>query len=578
MSASLTPTTDDLANAWATRLTTLRQEAGERTSVTTTNVKDSLFWFEKDLNKACRPFLFWSALPSGSLANKNAVDEALSVYDNRSVQFATACGSYVSGNSSQFQAYATSSFDERRCLSMISEPANVTDLAKQKTLPFPYTIPNRSLTYDKDIDQLENDCLIELQTRFVMNIITKSPIKVILIELMLGGCGGILRYTFLKKLGSLAKAFGVMFVVDEIFTGGRTGSFLLSQETPPEFLSRIDSVTIGKWLGVGIVLRRSNPDFGTSVSSAIRGESTIIDLWNARAELHHIVTHLEDIPLKREKVLKQLKLTSQECWGKGIVIFGPIKLDEDAKSLKCRYTPLLDMNVPIDDKGSSPRPILNYKVETDENIRKMVRMWINHSENLPQYMIARDVLNMVCTQEEKMNQGEYINAFVSSLDVKCPVSVKKGKQIIKSMVEEGLLLHRKVGSKRKRVLVPAEILRWFDSIPNICVMENDDESMKRIAFDDTKGFHSKNIGSQMKQGYSTNVQAEIMKYMNSNRTVLLDLYGVLPLFESKKPESTKPVKPTTNKAVKRGSGDYIEVDDDDDDDDDEDGNDSDYEA
>jgi hypothetical protein len=109
-------------------------------------------------------------------------------------------------------------------------------------------------------------------------------------------------------------------------------------------------------------------------------------------------------------------------------------------------------------------------------------------------------------------------------------------------------------------------------------MENDDESMKRIAFDDTKGFHSKNIGAQMKQGYSTNVQAKIMEEMISNRTVLLDLYGVLPLFESKKPESTKPVKPTTNKAVKRGSGDYIEVDDDDDDDDDEDGNDSDYEA
>jgi hypothetical protein len=134
----------------------------------------------------------------------------------------------------------------------------------------------------------------------------------------------------------------------------------------------------------------------------------------------------------------------------------------------------------------------------------------------------------------------------------------------------------KVGSKRKRVLVPAEILRWCDSNQNICVMENDDESMKRIAFDDTKGFHSKNIGVQMKQGYSTNIRGQIMMYMFSNQTVFLDIFGVLPLLESKKAETTKPVKPTTSKADKHDSGDYIEFDDEDDDDEDEDGNDSDY--
>jgi len=573
MSASLT-TTDDLANAWATRLTPLTQEPDERTPVTTTTDKDSLYYFAKDLNKVCRPFLFWSALPSGSLANKNAVDEALSIYDNRSVQFATACGSYVSGNSSLFQAYATSTFDERKCLSMISEPGKVTDLAKEKTLPFPYTIPNQSSNYNDDIQQLENDCLIELQARFVMNINANIPIKVILIELLLGGCGGILRYTFLKKLGSLAKAFGIMFVVDEVFTGGRTGSFLLSQETPPEFLSRIESVTIGKWLGVGIVLRRCNPDFGKSVSSATRGESTIIDLWNARKELDHVVTHLEDIPLKRQKVIDHLKLMSQDCWGKGIIIFGPIKLGEEANSLKCRYTPLLDMDVTIDDKGFSPRPMLDYKVHTDATIGKMVRIWINHSKNLPQYKMARDVLNLVCTQERRMNLKDHVEA--SSRDVTCQVTGIQGRQIIKNMVNRGLFSSMKVGSKRKRVLVPAEILRWCDSNQNICVMENDDESMKRIAFDDTKGFHSKNIGVQMKQGYSTNIQGQIMMYMFSNQTVFLDIFGVLPLLESKKAETTKPVKPTTSKADKHDSGDYIEFDDEDDDDEDEDGNDSDY--
>ena len=88
---------DNLANTWATRIT--RDDVATR-SLVTTNIPQCNDEFIDNLNDACNPFSFWSSHASGSVANKNAVDEVVAVTQgaNTTNCFATACGSYVSGN------------------------------------------------------------------------------------------------------------------------------------------------------------------------------------------------------------------------------------------------------------------------------------------------------------------------------------------------------------------------------------------------------------------------------------------------------------------------------------------------
>jgi hypothetical protein len=95
---------DNLANSWATHIT--RDDVARR-SVLTTNVLHCNDEFVDNLNHACNPFSFWSSHASGSVANKNVVDEVVAVTQGADTTncFVTACGSYVSGNRSSFQAY-----------------------------------------------------------------------------------------------------------------------------------------------------------------------------------------------------------------------------------------------------------------------------------------------------------------------------------------------------------------------------------------------------------------------------------------------------------------------------------------
>ena len=448
---------DNLANSWATHIT--RDDVARR-SLVTTNIPQCNDEFIDNLNHACNPFSFWSSHASGSVANKNAVDEVVAVTQGAVTTncFATACGSYVSGNRGSFQAYTTLAFDEQKLFAMIAKPAKTTDEAKKTTLPFPYTIINNSKGYSKRIRKLENECLMEIHSRCITSIISGRPIKVILLELMLGGSGGMLRDIFLKKLGCIAKELDIFFVVDEILTCGRTKSFLLSQQTPIEFRSRIHSITIGKWMGLGIILKQFHVDFGESVASGIRGESTTIDLRHALVAVKHVVEHLDSISSIRKKVLTCLKLKNEECWGTGLLIYGPKKLGENLPALKCRYTPLLENSVEIDFRGAR-RTIPNLKVDTDKQIHLLVVDWLDHSKKLAQYRRSREVVEILCANDAApKNITENMSACDSLFPGRTPNQKKEWINVLKIIDEKKLLVHKQIGKKRKRVLQPSDKL------------------------------------------------------------------------------------------------------------------------
>jgi adenosylmethionine-8-amino-7-oxononanoate aminotransferase len=80
------------------------------------------------------------------------------------------------------------------------------------------------------------------------------PIMSLFLELILAGNGAFLSDRSLNKIAILSKQHYFKIVVDEIMTGGRTGSLLLLTTKSINFISCVSHVTLGKWCQCGIIL------------------------------------------------------------------------------------------------------------------------------------------------------------------------------------------------------------------------------------------------------------------------------------------------------------------------------------
>ncbi|HEY0467260.1 MAG TPA: aminotransferase class III-fold pyridoxal phosphate-dependent enzyme, partial [Polyangiaceae bacterium] len=103
-----------------------------------------------------------------------------------------------------------------------------------------------------------------------------GAVGAILVEPILGR-GGVLvpPPEFLPELGKLAREFGALCVVDEIWTGlGRSGKMLYSSS--PEFTA--DLLCLGKGLGGGLPI------------SAVVGRGEVLEAWRREAEVVHTST------------------------------------------------------------------------------------------------------------------------------------------------------------------------------------------------------------------------------------------------------------------------------------------------
>ncbi len=110
------------------------------------------------------------------------------------------------------------------------------------------------------LEEYEDTHLLHLRHVLVDRAARSNPVRVLLVELVLACAPLGLRPRFVAELHCLCKDFGVMLVVDEIFTRWRCGRFLLSTSdwylspANDKGLDRVaDVIVIGK-MGMGVVL------------------------------------------------------------------------------------------------------------------------------------------------------------------------------------------------------------------------------------------------------------------------------------------------------------------------------------
>ena len=277
--------------------------------------------------KACFPGFELNKLTmNGSDANINAL--LVATCGDYST-FLVGCGSYVSGDGGILQGFSSSCVDIINGMSRIAKTTKyMSHEGKHAVIPLPYHIPT-SIT-SVDLSDLEDKCSKELLTRLILAKMKNNDVRCILIEPMLACNGAILSDTFYEIIATLATRFNFVVVLDEILTCGRITDMLLFYKLPATFQGVIAYVTVGKWIGCGLVLQNINNQyvkniFKKSTKMTRRGYSTDIDTTNQTRMITYVSMNLVKIPVKRMKVLEVLGVLEEDAWGVGILIFCSVK-------------------------------------------------------------------------------------------------------------------------------------------------------------------------------------------------------------------------------------------------------------
>ena len=147
---------------------------------------------------------------------------------------------------------------------------------QEQTVPLPYNIPGDWLP-DARLCNYKRYCLDHLHETLLFAFFSGKPYKAILLEYILGGNGAELLIEFLTSLSYLLKLFGVVVVADEVLTGGRVGpGIAMTTSMPSEFKKSVEFITLGKFMGCGLVLQRKQPK-PVDIGLSLRGFSTSAD-------------------------------------------------------------------------------------------------------------------------------------------------------------------------------------------------------------------------------------------------------------------------------------------------------------
>lgn len=233
---------------------------------------------------------------------------------------------------------------------------------------------------------------------------------------MLASNGSSLSDRFLKMLGKFAQDFGLTFIVDEIMTGGRCGVMLMVQNAPKEFQCGITHVTMGKWTQKGLVLVSTN-FFNENVANTSHTEprmlSRHVDCRDVAIHWEAVQNNLINASERRAKVIKKLKLKDSETWGKGTLIFVPLKRRGLNSGLLNRLLPKLNLSLRIKPiaadknmKGFSKNIVNNktisrikewlndcyYEKDYDEGIIKLIKYIVKNPEVDHEFRIIHETL------------------------------------------------------------------------------------------------------------------------------------------------------------------------------------------
>ena len=107
-----------------------------------------------------------------------------------------------------------------------------------------------------------------------------------------------------------------------------------------------------------------------------RGSSTLLCSDDATNQWRCVKSCLDQIPAKREKVLKKIGLKEKDVWGQGLIVFGPCRR-ETMHGLKCRFLPLIHSNTPIDKFKYTLLRAKDFRLEVNGLVVHEIRAWIS---------------------------------------------------------------------------------------------------------------------------------------------------------------------------------------------------------
>lgn len=349
------------------------------------------------VKKSFKPFELVHILPCGSDANMYALIMSTKTCIERTM---IPNGTYVSGDRGVLQGLSTSRFTPFDAMVYMATPKHaIPDEGKKVATPFPYHIPNAITT--EDLQALEESCLVEIKHKILLNILNWQPIRCVLMELMLACNGAILSDGFLTTFAALCQLFGIVIVVDEILTAGRTGRMLLWSSKPQEFKKEVAYITLGKWTHAGLVLRNPGNWFCKEYiihyknRLSERGYSTMMDPTTTYRMIERVFLKYTEAASRRAEVLRFLKVSEDSCWGEGILIFCErYKLDRK-KGSHTRFLPWLQEGSAIEDccYSDGKKKSTNKKVQA--SINNVINLWLKYCDDNPKNRIDRIVDRIV---------------------------------------------------------------------------------------------------------------------------------------------------------------------------------------
>jgi Aminotransferase class-III len=436
---------DDLANHWGCCLVNTSHyntrnvganTIGERALSEFKAVVSSYFY---------RKYYLARVMTCGSDANLYSIADLTQGDTGRCL---VAAGCYLAGDDGPLQSWSTSTFSVKDDFpEVITHPDKVKNMfTKTHTIGLPYHMEGVLSTHD--LITYENMCFLELHNRCILANINGTPFIAILLELILASNGAILSHRALVLLGELAAKHNFYFIVDEIMTGGRTGSMLMMENTPIEFSTRVTHVTMGKWLQVGIVLETAIYHDAKQTKmdhTSKRGTSTIMNCTEVITIWNTVADNLNNTKHRREQVLKKLKLCNEDVWGKGLLIFANIRRQGAATGGKFRYLPMLT-NTPID----SVRIMRNCisKQIHNQNTVMNIKLWLTqktvcNNDNTASY---RKMIIFFMSLDE----GDYIQTKDIKKKVFPQLNLKEVSTLLRTLQSVDLLDYKLKGDNRTR--------------------------------------------------------------------------------------------------------------------------------
>ena len=456
---------DNLQNAWGRfiideKLTQTNVSFHDRTPKDIQNLKDLL-------DKHCHPFKFVNTFASGSKANQWILSNIGELNINKVL---IGSGSYISGDSfSIYSTLSTSFINGDGTGEFMTNNAN--DLAKKHIIPLPYHIPCDQCK--EKIHDLEKSCVEEIHRRCVQAKVEGHRITGLFLELVLQCNGAILSNSFLEDLATLSEQHDFKIALDEVLTGGRCKKILKVLDTPAKFQDCISYISMGKWMGMGVVLCHEKV-FSKYFGQSVTGETTGTNYNEAIKSFNAVLPLLDNINKQREKVLGILKVDEKDAWGDGILIWCNCVVTKpvQTQALNGRYLPFInnEKNDVYDPTQFSTSTRFKAKLQSGESFMfnkisscdkcfKAVEFWLRHSKHENGDRYVRTVTDfLVDKKTDKEFQGKKMiysafESFAKQLQLnpkRFHVEKEKYKFAINMVFQENILEEKQIGPPKKR--------------------------------------------------------------------------------------------------------------------------------